>query len=38
MVEVVSEDELVARYVLFGCEGEGYRVAIVRVLGRGEVR
>jgi hypothetical protein len=38
MVEVVAENELVARDVLLGREGEGYRVAVVRVLRGREVR
>ncbi len=37
MLEVVAEDELVAGNVVLGREGEGYRVAVVRVLGGGEV-
>jgi hypothetical protein len=37
VLEVVTEDELVARDVLLGREGEGYRVAVVGVLGCGEV-
>jgi hypothetical protein len=37
MLEVVAEDEFVACNVLLGREGEGYRVAVVRVLGGREV-
>ena len=37
MLEVVSEDELVACDIVLGNEGEGYRVAVVGVLGGGEV-
>lgn len=35
--EVVAEDQLVASDVVFGDEGEGYRVAVVWVLRGGEV-
>lgn len=38
MVEVIAEDEVVAWYGVFGREGEGYRVAVIRMLGGGEVR
>ena len=37
MLKVVAEDELVAAYVCLGREGEGDRVAVVRVLRRREV-
>jgi hypothetical protein len=37
VVKVISENEFVAGDGAFGREGEGYRVAVVGVLGRGEV-
>jgi hypothetical protein len=37
MFKVVSEDKGVAGYVAFGREREGDGVAVVRVLGGGEV-